>query len=101
VIYLLDTSALVGACSATRNCRKPGTTRSTPRRSPAATRSAPSSSAARGAAEYDEISGMFADLYPDAAVPKNAGRWVSAVQYRMARAGHHCGASAVDFVAPV
>ena len=41
---------------------------------------------ARDAVEYDEISEMFADLYPDAAVPKNAGRWISAVQYQMARA---------------
>lgn len=53
---------------------------------------------ARDAAEYDEISEMFADLYPDAAVPKNAGRWISAVQYQMARAGHHRSASAVDLI---
>ena len=53
---------------------------------------------ARDAAEYDEISEMFADLYPDAAVPKNAGRWISAVQYQMARVGHHRSASAVDLI---
>lgn len=53
---------------------------------------------ARDAAEYDEIAEMFADLYPDAAVPKNAGRWISAVQYQMARAGHHRSASAIDLI---
>jgi len=40
---------------------------------------------------------MFADLYPDTAVPKNAGRWIS-VQYQMARAGHHRSASPVDLI---
>jgi predicted nucleic acid-binding protein len=55
-------------------------------------------SSARGATEYDEIAEMFADLYPDTPVPKNAGRWISSVQYRMARAGHHRSASAVDLI---
>lgn len=32
---------------------------------------------ARNGREYDEIAEMFTDLYPDAAVPKNAGRWIS------------------------
>ncbi len=53
---------------------------------------------ARGAAEYDEIADMFAGLYPDMSVPKNAGRWIATVQYQMARAGHHRGASAVDLI---
>jgi len=53
---------------------------------------------ARDAAEYDEIAEMLVDLYPDAAVPKTAGRWISAVQYQMARAGHHRSASAVDLI---
>jgi predicted nucleic acid-binding protein len=53
---------------------------------------------ARGASEYDEIAEMFADLYPDTAVPKNAGRWISSVQHQMARAGHHRSASAVDLI---
>lgn len=51
---------------------------------------------ARNAREYDEIAEMFTDLYPDASVPKNAGRWISAVQHRMAKAGEHRSASAVD-----
>lgn len=53
---------------------------------------------ARNGREYDEIAEMFTDLYPDAAVPKNAGRWISAVQHRMAQAGEHRSASAVDLV---
>jgi predicted nucleic acid-binding protein len=53
---------------------------------------------ARNGREYDEIAEMFTDLYPDAAVPKNAGWWISAVQHRMAQAGEHRSASAVDLI---
>ncbi|KAB2973861.1 PIN domain nuclease [Streptomyces sp. SS1-1] len=53
---------------------------------------------ARNGREYDEITEMFTDLNPDVSVPKNAGRWISAVQHRMARAGEHRSASAVDLV---
>ncbi|MFF2148118.1 PIN domain-containing protein [Kitasatospora sp. NPDC058190] len=53
---------------------------------------------ARDGREYDEISEMFAELYPDVSVPKNAGRWIDTVQRRMALAGQHRGASAVDLV---
>ncbi|MDX3323144.1 hypothetical protein PV405_00350 [Streptomyces sp. ME02-6979-3A] len=35
---------------------------------------------ARTGGEYDEIVEMFTDLYPDVPVPKNAGRWIGAVQ---------------------
>ncbi|MFF4487561.1 PIN domain-containing protein [Streptomyces sp. NPDC001544] len=53
---------------------------------------------ARNGREYEEIAEMFSELYPDVSVPKNAGRWISAVQHRMARAGEHRSASAVDLV---
>ncbi|MFE7978642.1 PIN domain-containing protein [Streptomyces shenzhenensis] len=53
---------------------------------------------ARNRREYDEIVEMFTDLYPDVSVPKNAGRWISAVQHRMAQAGEHRSASAVDLI---
>ncbi|MYR97439.1 MULTISPECIES: PIN domain-containing protein [unclassified Streptomyces] len=53
---------------------------------------------ARNAGEYDEIAEMFTDLYPDASVPKSAGRWITSVQHRMARAGQHRSASAVDLI---
>ncbi|PVD00027.1 PIN domain-containing protein [Streptomyces sp. CS147] len=53
---------------------------------------------ARNAREYDEIVEMFTDLYPDVSVPKSAGRWITSVQHRMARAGQHRSASAVDLI---
>ncbi len=53
---------------------------------------------ARNGREYDEIAEMFTELYPDVAVPKNAGRWIDSVQRRMAKAGEHRSASAVDLI---
>ncbi|MGK4580596.1 PIN domain-containing protein [Kitasatospora sp. HPMI-4] len=53
---------------------------------------------ARDGREYDEISEMFADLYPDVSVPKSAGRWIDTVQRRMALASQHRSASAVDLL---
>jgi len=53
---------------------------------------------ARDVSEFDEITEMYADLYPDVSVPKNAGRWIATVQHRMARAGEHRSASAVDLI---
>ncbi|MFJ1936992.1 PIN domain-containing protein [Kitasatospora sp. NPDC088160] len=53
---------------------------------------------ARRGREYDEITEMFADLYPDVSVPKNAGRWIDTVQRRTALAGQHRSASAVDLM---
>jgi predicted nucleic acid-binding protein len=53
---------------------------------------------ARNRSEYDEITEMFGDLYPDVSVPKNAGRWIASVQHHMARAGEHRSASAVDLM---
>lgn len=53
---------------------------------------------ARNRTEYDEITEMFGDLYPDVSVPKNAGRWISSVQRHMARVGEHRSASAVDLM---
>ncbi|WP_107659032.1 PIN domain-containing protein [Nocardia suismassiliense] len=53
---------------------------------------------ARDAQEFDELNEMFADIYPDVSVPKQAGAWVNAVQHRMSRAGQHRSASAVDLI---
>jgi predicted nucleic acid-binding protein len=53
---------------------------------------------ARDVIEYDEITELFAVFYPDVAVPKTAGRWIESVQHRMARAGEHRSASAVDLI---
>jgi predicted nucleic acid-binding protein len=53
---------------------------------------------ARNVSEYDEITEMFGDIFPDVSVPKNAGRWIATVQRQMARAGEHRSASAVDLI---
>jgi predicted nucleic acid-binding protein len=98
VIYLLDTSGLV------RLLRDPGLqsawyaaidAESVASCCPQRTEFLHS---ARSGREFGEISEMFTDLYPDAPVPKNAGRWIDAVQRRMADTGHHRGASAVDLM---
>ncbi|WP_103534770.1 PIN domain-containing protein [Streptomyces sp. SM11] len=98
MIYLLDTSGLVRLLSDTTlqsawsTAIEAGTVASCyPQR-------AEFLYGARNAREYDEIVEMFADLCPDVSVPKSAGRWVTSVQHRMARAGHHRSASAVDLV---
>jgi predicted nucleic acid-binding protein len=53
---------------------------------------------ARNRQEYEEITEMFGDLYPDVSVPENSGRWIGGVQHKMARAGEHRSASAVDLM---
>ena len=53
---------------------------------------------AKDRAEYDEITEMFGDLYPDVSVPKNAGRWIASVQHHLAQADEHRSASAVDLM---
>ena len=53
---------------------------------------------ARSGSEYDEITEMFGDLYPDVSVPKNAGRWIASVQHHIAKAGEHRSPSAVDLM---
>jgi len=41
---------------------------------------------------------MFADLYPDVAVPESAWKWVDSAQYRLLRAGEHRALSCVDLL---
>jgi predicted nucleic acid-binding protein len=53
---------------------------------------------ARTLDEYEQMSGMFDALYPDAAVPKAAWRWVESAQYRLLRHGAHRALSAVDLL---
>ena len=53
---------------------------------------------ARTADEYEQMSEMFDSLYPDAAVPKGAWRWVESAQYRLVRHGAHRALSAVDLL---
>ncbi|CCK58674.1 Conserved protein of unknown function, possible toxin VapC6 [Mycobacterium canettii CIPT 140070010] len=42
---------------------------------------------ARNADEFDQMSRMFGDVYPDVPVPKSVWRWIDAAQHRLARAG--------------
>jgi predicted nucleic acid-binding protein len=53
---------------------------------------------ARTIDEYEQMSGMFSELYPDAAVPKGAWRWIESAQYQLVRQAAHRGLSAVDLL---
>jgi len=53
---------------------------------------------ARNFDEYEQMSVMFSDLYPDIAVPKTAWRWIESAQYRLLRAGAHRALSCVDLL---
>ena len=53
---------------------------------------------ARTIDEYEQMVGMFAALYPDAAVPRAAWRWIESAQYRLLRHGAHRALSAVDLL---
>jgi predicted nucleic acid-binding protein len=53
---------------------------------------------ARTIGEYEQMSGMFDELYPDAPVPKGAWRWIESAQYRLLRHGAHRAVSAVDLL---
>jgi predicted nucleic acid-binding protein len=53
---------------------------------------------ARTIDEYEQMSGMFDVLYPDAGVPKGAWRWIESAQYRLLRHGAHRALSAVDLL---
>ena len=53
---------------------------------------------ARTVDEYEEMSAMFGELYPDAAVPKGAWRWIESAQYSLLRRGAHRALSAVDLL---
>ena len=53
---------------------------------------------ARDLDEYEQMTSMFADLYPDVAVPKSAWSWVESAQYRLLRGGAHRALSCVDLL---
>jgi predicted nucleic acid-binding protein len=42
---------------------------------------------ARNLVHYEQMDEMFADLYPDVPLPKNAWAWIESAQFRLARAG--------------
>jgi predicted nucleic acid-binding protein len=53
---------------------------------------------ARNPDEYEEMSSLFEELYPDVPVPKGVWRWIEAAQYRLVRQGAHRALSAVDLL---
>jgi predicted nucleic acid-binding protein len=53
---------------------------------------------ARNLDEYEQMTAMFADLYPDVPVPKSAWQWVESAQYRLLRSGAHRALSCVDLM---
>lgn len=53
---------------------------------------------ARNQAEFDLMTEMFDELYPDLPVPKSAWRWVESVQRRLAGRSEHRGLSVVDLL---
>jgi predicted nucleic acid-binding protein len=53
---------------------------------------------ARNLDEYEQMTSMFVDLYPDVPVPKSAWQWVESAQYRLLRAGAHRALSCVDLL---
>lgn len=54
--------------------------------------------ASRSVNEYEQMSEMFEELYPDAPVPKGAWRWIESAQYRLLRHGAHRALSTVDLL---
>jgi predicted nucleic acid-binding protein len=53
---------------------------------------------ARNLDEYEQMTSMFVDLYPEIPVPKTAWQWVESAQYRLLRAGAHRALSCVDLL---
>ncbi len=53
---------------------------------------------ARTIDEYEQMTEMFAALYPDAPVPKTAWRWMESAQYRLLRNGAHRAMSSTDLL---
>lgn len=53
---------------------------------------------ARTGDEYEQMSQMFDELYPDAAVPKRVWQWIESAQFRLLPTGVHRALSAVDLL---
>jgi predicted nucleic acid-binding protein len=53
---------------------------------------------ARNVEEYEQMTEMFDELYPDAPVPKSAWRWIEAAQHRLVRQGLHRAMSVADLL---
>ncbi|MFG2295281.1 PIN domain-containing protein [Streptomyces sp. NPDC048603] len=53
---------------------------------------------ARDLDEFEAMTDMFDDLFPEAVVPKSAWQWIETAQYRLARRGRHQSLSVVDWL---
>jgi predicted nucleic acid-binding protein len=53
---------------------------------------------ARNATDYEQMSTMFTDLYPDVPLPRNSWQWVESAQFRLVRAGALRALSCVDLL---
>lgn len=53
---------------------------------------------ARNVTEYEQMSTMFTELYPDVPLPKNTWQWIESAQYGLVRAGAHRAPSCVDLL---
>ncbi|MBY8884662.1 PIN domain-containing protein [Streptomyces sp. PTM05] len=53
---------------------------------------------ARDREEFDAMTDMFGELYPDVPVPKSAWQWAESTQYRLTRSGAHRALSVVDLL---
>jgi predicted nucleic acid-binding protein len=53
---------------------------------------------ARNLDEYEQMTAMFDDLYPNAATPKSAWRWIESAQHRLVRHGTHRALSVADLL---
>ena len=53
---------------------------------------------ARTTAEYEQMSQMFDELYPDVTVPKRIWQWIESAQFRLLPTGVHRALSVVDLL---
>ncbi|MGE5829191.1 MAG: hypothetical protein ACM30G_12645 [Micromonosporaceae bacterium] len=53
---------------------------------------------ARNEGELEQMSAMFAELYPDVPLPKNTWQWVESAQHHLVRAAAHRALSCVDLL---
>ncbi len=53
---------------------------------------------ARNLDEYEAMTDMLADLFPEVPVPKHAWQWIETAQYRLAQRGRHQSLSVVDWL---
>lgn len=53
---------------------------------------------ARRLAEFEAMSAIFDDLYPDVPVPESAWRWIDPAQFRLATHGQHQSLSVTDWL---